>query len=84
MDDNMDKTLKELEQYRIMRQLRQEVAKLVIKYADLRLDPDTISGVLMNAGTKVTIAKSSALIESAKQEAKLEQDQKGFKDEQSN
>lgn len=69
MDANIDKSLKELEQHRLMLKLRKEVGEMVMRYAEERnLDPDTMAGVFFTAGAKISHAECAAKQQMRKEE----------------
>ena len=75
MDKDIERSIKDLEQYRMLRRLQDEIRLLVLKYSDQKLNPDLIAGVFMTSGVKVSNALSAALIQKAEREKKGEADE---------
>jgi hypothetical protein len=81
MDQNIERTMKDLEQFRAFKKLKKEVAELVLRYGNARLDPDLMAGIFFSAGAKITNAMCHASLKTKEMEDKLSADEKGAKDE---
>lgn len=70
----------EKEEHRLLRELRSEVAMLVLKYAEQHLNPEEVAKVLMLGGVKVSIAAIMALTQAAERQGLKADDIKNWLD----
>jgi hypothetical protein len=81
MDQNIERTMKDLEQFRAVNKLRKEVAELVLRYGGGKMDADLMAGVFFSAGAMITNAMCAAKLKQSEARDKAAADEKGAKDE---